>query len=141
GTEIHERWKSQVDVVAWHLRQLRDAKVPVLWRPYHEMNGNWFWWGQKQGDDGYKKLWRMLYHRLVEVHGLNNLLWVFNGNEVRENRDAQGVDHGVHPYATYFPGLDLVDVLATDVYRNNFAKIDYDSLRELARGKPIALGE
>lgn len=45
GTRLHERWKSQVDVIAWFLKQLRDAAVPVLWRPYHEMNGAWFWWG------------------------------------------------------------------------------------------------
>jgi len=47
GTEIHERWQSQVDVIAFFLKQLRNAGVPVLWRPYHEMNGGWFWWGKK----------------------------------------------------------------------------------------------
>src|SRR5690606_20026340 len=51
GTEIHERWQSQVDVIAFFLKQLRDARVPVLWRPYHEMNGAWFWWGKKTGED------------------------------------------------------------------------------------------
>ncbi len=50
GSEINERWKSQVDVIAWFLKQLREAAVPVLWRPYHEMNGDWFWWGKKTGD-------------------------------------------------------------------------------------------
>ena len=49
GTEINERWKSQVDVIAWFLKQLRYADVPVLWRPYHEMNGDWFWWCRKSG--------------------------------------------------------------------------------------------
>ena len=48
STEINERWKSQVDVIAFYLKQLRDAHVPVLWRPYHEMNGGWFWWCQKK---------------------------------------------------------------------------------------------
>ena len=56
GTTINERWKSQVDVIAWFLKQLRYADVPVLWRPYHEMNGDWFWWGKKPGADGYKKV-------------------------------------------------------------------------------------
>src|SRR5215203_965074 len=49
GTPLHRRWEQQVDVVAGYLKQLRDAKVPVLWRPYHEMNGVWFWWGDKRG--------------------------------------------------------------------------------------------
>ncbi|UCH61980.1 MAG: glycosyl hydrolase family 26 [Fidelibacterota bacterium] len=132
GTEINERWKSQVDVVAWFLQQLRDADVPVLWRPYHEMNGGWFWWGKKGGDSGYKKLWRMLYDRLVNFHRLNNLIWVFNTNEVKE---------GVDLHETYYPGHDVVDILATDVYTEGFNQMNYDQLLALAGKKPIALGE
>jgi mannan endo-1,4-beta-mannosidase len=132
GTPIHERWKSQVDVIAWHLRQLRDAGVPVLWRPYHEMNGEWFWWGQKPGDGGYKKLYRMLFERLAVFHGLNNLVWVWNANEVREKVD---------PYEAYYPGHDVVDILATDVYQKGFAADDYEQLLAVAKDKPIALGE
>ena len=132
GSPLNERWKSQVDVIAFFLKQLRDARVPVLWRPYHEMNGGWFWWGGRPGDGGYKKLYRMLYDRLVNFHHLDNLIWVFGGNEVREN---------VAPYADFFPGQDEVDVLATDVYSSNYAGHDYDDLLALADGKPIALAE
>src|SRR5262245_37338727 len=132
GTVINERWKSQVDVIAWYLKQLRNAGVPVLWRPYHEMNGGWFWWGRKPGENGYKKLYRMLYERLTDFHGLNNLIWVYNCNELSDNVDS---------YDTYYPGDDVVDVLATDVYRQGFAQRDYDQLLALAGGRPIALGE
>lgn len=132
GTAINERWKSQVDVIAWHLKQLQYAGVPVLWRPYHEMNGGWFWWGKRPGDNGFKKLYRMLFDRLVRFHGLSNLLWVYGANEVGP---------GVDPYETYYPGDDVVDVLATDVYRGGFARADYESLAALAGAKPIALGE
>lgn len=132
GTETNERWKSQVDVIAWYLKQLREEKIPVLWRPYHEMNGGWFWWGHKKGPDGYKKLWRMLYERLVNFHQLDNLIWVWNANEMGMGKD---------PYPVYFPGHDVVDILATDVYRENYAKRDYEELLKLANGKPIAIGE
>lgn len=132
GTEINERWQSQVDVIAFYLKQLRDKDIPVLWRPYHEMNGGWFWWGHKTGPDGYVKLWRMLYDRMVYFHKLNNLIWVWNANEMGKNKG---------PYLDYFPGHDVVDILATDVYYENFAQQDYESLLELANGKPIAIGE
>ncbi len=132
GTRLNERWKSQVDVIASYLRQLRDAKVPVLWRPYHEMNGGWFWWGKKPGDNGYKKLYSMLFDRLVNFHGLNNLIWVFNCNELTEGQDG---------YEVQYPGANLVDILATDVYRGGFAIKDYESMLRVAAGKPIALGE
>ncbi len=131
GTLLNERWKSQVDVIAWHLRQLRDAGVPVIWRPYHEMNGGWFWWGKKTGESGYKKLYRMLFDRLVHYHGLNNLLWVYGANQLGP---------GVDSYDTYYPGNDVVDILATDVY-HGFERADYDALLALAGGKPIALAE
>lgn len=132
GSRLHERWKSQVDVIAWFLRQLQFARVPVLWRPYHEMNGDWFWWGGRPGADGYARLYRMLFDRLVHFHGLRHLVWVFNANEVRD---------GIGAYADYYPGSDLVDILATDVYRGGFAPHDYEGLLALAAGKPIALGE
>ena len=120
GTLLNERWKSQVDVVAWFLKQLQYANVPVLWRPYHEMNGDWFWWGKKKGEDGYKKLWRMMYDRFVNFHGLNNLIWVFNTNEFKDN---------------------VEDIIATDVYTEGFNQVNYDQMIELAGNKPIALGE
>jgi mannan endo-1,4-beta-mannosidase len=132
GTSINEKWKSQVDVIAWFLKQLQYASVPVLWRPYHEMNGGWFWWGKKEGENGYKKLYRMLFDRLVNFHGLNNLIWVYDANEVKL---------GVDSYKTYYPGDDVVDILATDVYTEGFSEDNYDELLELAGNKPIALGE
>ena len=132
GSPLNERWKSQVDVIAFFLRQLRDARVPVLWRPYHEMNGDWFWWGGRTGENGYQKLYRMMYDRLVHFHHLNNLVWIFGGNEIREK---------VGSYAEFFPGHDVVDILATDIYSTNFAGHDYEDLLALAEGKPIALAE
>ena len=132
GTHLNDRWKSQVDVIAWFLKQLEYAEVPVLWRPYHEMNGGWFWWGKREGEDGYKKLWIMLYERLTNFHGLDNLVWVYNTNEFKE---------GVNPHVTHFPGHEYVDIFATDVYSEGYNQVNYDTLLELAEDKPIALGE
>ncbi|MEO0900029.1 MAG: glycosyl hydrolase [Bacteroidota bacterium] len=134
GTYLHEKWKSQVDVIAWFLKQLDYAKVPVLWRPYHEMNGGWFWWGKKKGEKGYVKLYRMMYERLTNFHKLNNLIWVYNTNEFKL---------GVDRHDTYYPGDDVVDVVATDVYRTGYNEENYKQLKELADkgGKVMALGE
>lgn len=133
GTELNTRWKTQVDVIAFFLKQLRDAHVPVIWRPYHEMNGKWFWWGDKQGENGYAKLYQMLFDRLVNYHKINNLIWVFNANEINPP--------WVESYDKFYPGAVYVDILATDVYHNKYNEADYNSLLKLAAGKPIALGE
>ena len=44
GTALYNAWQKQMDLFASYLLQLRDAHIPILFRPYHEMNGNWFWW-------------------------------------------------------------------------------------------------
>lgn len=132
GTQVHDRWIRQSDVVAGLLGKLRDEGIPVLWRPYHEMNGPWFWWGHKRGEQGYSALWRMMFDRFVKHHRLNNLLWVWNANAPHLTAE---------PYAGYYPGHDVVDCLATDVYHNDYKPSHHDDLLDLGEGRPIALGE
>lgn len=131
GTPLYNRWCEQVDVIAGFLRQLRDQHVPVLFRPYHEMNGNWFWWGYRPGKDGSAALYRQLYHRFVDVHHLDNLVWVWNVN-------APGGNAG--PIADYYPGADFADVVTIDIY-GEFKQEYYDSMLALAGTKPVALAE
>ena len=132
GTELHARWERQVDRIAGYLRELQDAGVPVLFRPYHEMNGNWFWWGGRPGPDGTAALYRMIFDRYVHVHHLNNLVWVWNVN-------APSVNAG--PVDQYWPGPGYADVVAMDIY-GAFEQSDYDSMLALAGDhKPVALAE
>ena len=136
GTALNGRWLAQVDKIAGWLGQLRDAHVPVLWRPYHEMNGVWFWWGDKKGENGIAKLWKMEYDRFVNHFKLNNLLWVWGANGLRDlPRDE------AFAYKDYYPGAGYVDVLGADVYRFDYEQSDYDALLDLAKGKLIALTE
>ena len=136
GTQLNKLWKKQMDTVLPYLKQLQEARIPVLWRPYHEMNGVWFWWCNKPGEEGFAKLWRMTYDYFTRVHKLDNLLWVWNTNAPR---DIPGDEAG--PYADYFPGLEYVDVLAADVYKRDYRQSHHDELKALAGGKLIALGE
>ena len=134
GTALYQHWCDQVDAIAGFLRQLQDAHVPVLWRPYHEMNGDWFWWGGRTGQYSTAALYRQMFDRFVKHHHLNNLIWVWSMDRVPP-------DHPERAHTNYFPGIGYVDVLALDVYGNDFAQSYYDSLVGLAQGKPIALDE
>ena len=136
GTPLNTAWKKQMDGIIPYLRQLQDAKVPVLWRPYHEMNGIWFWWCDKPGDMGFKRLWIMTYEYFTKHHKLNNLLWVWNTNAPR---DIPGDEAG--PYRYFYPGLEYVDVAAADVYRRDYKQSHHDDLLKLHGNKLIALGE
>ena len=136
GTELNNQWRAQADNIAKYLRQLQEAKVPVLWRPYHEMNGVWFWWCQHPGEEGFIKLWKMMYDYFTNHHRLNNLIWVWNANAPRDKEGDEA-----YAYKDYFPGTEYVDVLAADVYHNDYKQSHHDELMELARGKPVSLGE
>jgi mannan endo-1,4-beta-mannosidase len=136
GTKSHQLWQDNMDTVAFYLKQLQNANIPVIWRAYHEMNGVWFWWGNRPGEEGFKKLWIMTYDRFVNFHKLNNLIWVFNTNAPRDWENDQA-----YAYDLFYPGEAYVDVLAADVYKNDFKQSHYDQLAALAKGKIIALGE
>jgi mannan endo-1,4-beta-mannosidase len=132
GTRLHAKWCRQVDSVAVYLAKLRDARVPVMWRPYHEMNGAWFWWGGRHGPKGTAALYRMLYERYTKIHKLDNLVWIWSVD--RPNKPEMNFSH-------FYPGDRYLDMLALDVYGNDFKPSFYDSLVAISRGKTVVLGE
>ena len=136
GTEMHRLWLEQADSIATYLKILKDRNIPVLWRPYHEMNGEWFWWGDRKGEKGFSVLWKMLYDRFVHYHHLDNLLWVWNANAPRPTPGDAAM-----AYELYYPGNDYVDVLATDVYNRDWRQEHHDQLVGLGQGKLVAIGE
>jgi mannan endo-1,4-beta-mannosidase len=133
GTELNKQWMKQVDVIAGFLRQLQDAHVPVLWRPYHEMNGNWFWWGGRyKGKYTTEALYRQIFDRFVHYHKLNNLIWVWSVDR------PTGAERA---FSNFYPGNQYLDILALDVYGSDFKQAYYDSLMVLSKGKPVTLAE
>lgn len=90
--------KKDIGNIAAQLLKMQEAGVPVLWRPLHEASGGWFWWGA-EGADTYKKLYVLLYDMLTEEYGLNNLIWVWNGQD-----------------ASWYPGDEYVDIVGIDIY-------------------------
>ncbi|KAF4785777.1 glycosyl hydrolase family 26 [Colletotrichum scovillei] len=110
-----------IDAIAVQLKKLQDAGVPVLWRPLHEAEGAWFWWGAK-GPEACKKLWALVYDRLTNHHELNNLVWIWNSVA-----------------ADWYPGDDTVDVLSADVYAQGHGPMttQYNDLITLGQDKKL----
>lgn len=101
GTKEYTAFWAELKVKADLLVKLRDANVPVIWRPYHELNGNWFWWG-KQGSARFKKLWTTMFDYFVKERGLNNLIWT--------------LCYTGEPDGTWYPGDAYVDIAGADTY-------------------------
>lgn len=118
---------SDIDAIAVQLKKVQSAGIPVLWRPLHEADGGWFWWGAS-GAESFKTLWRLMYERLTAHHQLNNLIWVWT-NEL----------------ADWYPGDDVVDIVSIDAYpsdKRDLLTAIWDEMFEHFDGKkPIALTE
>ena len=102
GTWENQVLMADIEVIAKQLKKLKDADVPVLWRPLHEAEGGWFWWGA-EGPEPCVKLYRLLYDKLTNDYGLDNLIWVWTG----------------YTFATspaWYPGDDVVDIVGYDKY-------------------------
>jgi mannan endo-1,4-beta-mannosidase len=127
---LHQRWEKYIDTAAAYLKQLQEAHIAVLWRPMHENNGTFFWWGGHPGPYGTAMLYREVYNRMVNVHHLNNLVWVWN-----QNGPAPGGE-----FYNFFPGKNYCDVVSYDNYRTLDDRYYYE-IQTIADGKPIALGE
>jgi mannan endo-1,4-beta-mannosidase len=116
-----------IDAIAIQLKKLKDANVPVLWRPLHEAEGKWFWWGAK-GPEACKWLWKLVFDRLVTHHQLNNLIWVWTSTG---NQDA----------LSWYPGDEYVDMIGADIYLpsgdHSSSFITFDNLAALYGGKKI----
>ncbi|MGD0206528.1 MAG: glycosyl hydrolase [Verrucomicrobiota bacterium] len=132
GTPENEALLRDLDKIAGELEVLRDAHVPVLWRPLHEANGRWFWWGA-QGPEPLRKLWRLMFENFTAKHKLNNLIWVFSPGAETDLAD-------------WYPGDAYVDIIGQDHYpmdgNHGTAKDIFDELTAFGRRqKLIALGE
>ncbi|GET28749.1 glycosyl hydrolase [Prolixibacter sp. SD074] len=128
----YQEMLSDIDYISGLLKNLADDDVPVLWRPLHEASGGWFWWGAK-GPDACKKLWQIMYDRMVNYHHLNNLIWVWTTDANPNNMD-------------WYPGDAYVDILGVDIYANqgDFSSqyLTFDKIKtDFAGTKMVTLSE
>lgn len=102
GTEENLALLTDIHKIANQLLRLKEADVPILWRPLHEAEGAWFWWGA-EGAEPCKELYLLLYEILVDEYKLDNLIWEWNQYTYPTSMD-------------WYPGDDYVDIVGYDKY-------------------------
>ncbi|MBQ7360133.1 MAG: beta-mannosidase [Lachnospiraceae bacterium] len=127
GTPEREAFFHDMDVMAELLKGFQDKHIPILWRPFHEAEGNWFWWGA-HGMDVARKLYQLMFHYYTEVKHLDHLIWVWN-----------------NPRLEGYVGDEYCDIVTADWYppkhQHTAMKKECDALHEVAPTKPVAIGE
>ena len=125
GTWENKVFTEDLKNAAAYLKLLRVADIPVLWRPFHEAAGGWFWWGKDAAS--FKSLWIAMFN-YFKTEGLDNLIWVWT----TEGNDAD-----------WYPGDQYVDIVGRDVYNKETADCvsEYTSIAENYGNKIVSLSE
>ena len=143
GGSQHQKFNKWLKIVADFLNSIQTVdgeKVPILSRPWHEMEGTWFWWGSKGTTvDEYKQLYIYTHDQLLKRYACDQLLWGYSPN-------SGGAD-----YLKYYPGTQYVDLIGVDLYDFNKdndvyiknLKHDLEALKDIAitENKLVALTE
>jgi mannan endo-1,4-beta-mannosidase len=130
GTTLNNTWKQRLDGIAVHLQKLENSGVEVLFRPFHEINGNWFWWAGRGGANGSRKLFEISRDYLINTKGLSNLIFVWNLSDISTT--------GLTDYRP-----SNFDIASMDFYYNTprYSSTKYNAMISASGGKPIAIGE
>lgn len=111
GASNHEYFKAKLDKVASVAKSLvgNDGKpTPIIFRPFHEFDGHWFWWGADYcSPQEFITIWRFMVEYLRDTKGVNNMLFAFSPD------NSYTTESG---YLSRYPGDDYVDILGMDNY-------------------------
>lgn len=141
GTEINTFLMKQLSMIADFLEIFQKNGAPVIFRPLHEMNGDWFWFcitnpetGETISSETAQNFWKLIYNYMTETRGITNMLWEYSPNVASS---AANVMH-------YYPGDDYCDLVACDWYTSEYTghrqlSISEGALRET--GKIFSLAE
>ncbi|GGI25338.1 glycoside hydrolase family 26 protein [Pedobacter mendelii] len=105
---LYTGWLDKFSVFAKSLKGTDGKAIPILFRPFHENGGGWFWWGAKScTPQEYKALWQFTVKYLRDKKQLHNLIYVFNPCDFKTEEQ----------YLERYPGNEFVDVLSFDSYQ------------------------
>lgn len=111
GGEKHELFKSWLDKAAnfmYTLKGNNGEQIPILFRPFHELTGNWFWWGKNTcSPEELIKAWQFTVNYLRNEKKLHNLIYVYNTNDFANGKE----------FLERYPGDDMVDIVSFDMYQ------------------------
>ncbi|MFB9076864.1 glycoside hydrolase family 26 protein [Flavobacterium procerum] len=112
GGENHKKYILWLDKAANFFLSLKDKKgknIPILFRPFHELTGGWFWWGKGNcSPEEFKSIWKFTFDYLQQK-GVHNLIYVYNTGSFNNQED----------FLVNYPGDNYADILSFDIYQNS----------------------
>ncbi|MBQ8207507.1 MAG: hypothetical protein IJZ89_02095 [Clostridia bacterium] len=143
GTELNGKLYKTLEPTIRLLKAFKENGLPFMFRPLHEVNGDWFWWCINQKQDVYLsrdiivRFWKLFYKLLTVELGIDNAVWIYSPS-------SNASDGAYKPSNLYaYPGDEYVDVVGCDWYTGGDYEIEKCSTFENLQStdKPIALTE
>ena len=111
GGEAHEQYKQILRGVAEWANETKGADgkvVPMIFRPYHEFDGGWFWWGKPHCTrEEFIDLWRFTVSYLRDSLNVHSFIYAFSPDN-RFTSEEQFLER--------YPGDEWVDMVGMDNY-------------------------
>ena len=119
GGDLNDKYKRFLDMIAEFASLCIDVegeKIPMIFRPFHECNGDWFWWGKSfMTDEEYKELFRYTVDYLIGEKDVDNLAVCYSPNGFINSEDE---------YLARYPGDEYIDIMGLDLYNDKPHKGD-----------------
>jgi mannan endo-1,4-beta-mannosidase len=126
GGEKHGLYKVWLDRAVAFLHSLKGKRgepIPVLFRPYHELTGNWFWWCRNTcTEEEFRQLWKFTFDYLKNEKQLHHLLYMYNTSDFNNKQD----------FLQRYPGDDMADFVSVDIYQYGDPRTDSSFLKNLS---------
>lgn len=108
--DVYIKWLDNLCSFFTGLNSQAGVSVPILFRPFHEHTGSWFWWGKNLCSvDDYKALWHFTVEYMRDKKGIHNLIYVYSPDFVKDKNE----------YFERYPGDNYVDMLGLDLYHRD----------------------
>lgn len=123
GGHLHDKFLEDLDDFALFAKNARgsDGKlIPIIFRPWHEHTGIWFWWRARMAQENYRRLWRFTVDYLKNIKEVHNLLYAYSPARCNCRRILFR-----RRYFIGYPGDQYVDILGLDHYTSSISRIDH----------------
>src|SRR5574344_382199 len=114
---VHELYNAYLDMICDFCHALQKKDVGLIWRPFHENTGGWFWWGCNTCTPAqFKQLWQYTWQYFVNKRGVHNLIWAYSPGSEPKTME-QEADESQISLAERYPGDAYVDLVGFDMYQ------------------------
>ncbi len=106
--ELYKTWLDKVANFILSLKGKNGEYIPIIFRPFHELNGNWFWWGKDHcTPEELKELWHFTVSYLRDTKNIHQLLYAYNTDRFSSKEE----------YLLKYPGDEWTDITGFDIYQ------------------------